>query len=277
MVTTFQRAYPPTQPAPGLAYWFPFRGTELLVREQGQELSLALCNAADMAIFEPQAALYIGTLGGIPCMTCEVGSESALPQDWKLLGLRALFGCFEDAAYEAARYAWQILYWQRNSRYCPYCSHPMGELFESWGRKCPNCGYIGYPPVIPAILVLVHNGDQVLLAHQPGWGKRYSILAGFVEPGETLEECVKREVREEVNIEIDDVTYVASQPWPFPTQLMIGFTARYVSGEIHPDQQELDHAAWFRFDDLPELPAPLSLSYQIIKTWVDTQTAGAHT
>lgn len=153
----------------------------------------------------------------------------------------------------------------------------MGELFESWGRKCPNCGYIGYPPVIPAILVLVHNGDQVLLAHQPGWGKRYSILAGFVEPGETLEECVKREVREEVNIEIDDVTYVASQPWPFPTQLMIGFTARYVSGEIHPDQQELDHAAWFRFDDLPELPAPLSLSYQIIKTWVDTQTAGAHT
>jgi NAD+ diphosphatase len=144
-------------------------------------------------------------------------------------------------------------------------------LSGGWGRQCPNCDHITYPPVTPAILVLVHDGENVLLVHKPDWGKRYSIIAGFVEPGESLEGCVQREVREEVNVEVSDIRYIGSQPWPFPHQLMVGFTARYVLGEIRPDQQELDRAAWFHYNALPELPPPLSLARQIITTWVASQ------
>ncbi len=174
----------------------------------------------------------MGTIDGIACKTCEVKADQPLPQGWRALGLRMLFGQLDDAAYSAAGYASQILHWQRNSRYCPACGGLNGPLSESWGRSCTQCHHIGYPPVIPAVLALVH------------------------------------EVAEEVGIEIADVTYSGSQSWPYPTQLMVGFQARYVAGELRPDRQELDDAAWFHVDALPELPAPLSLSRQLITAWV---------
>ena len=136
------------------------------------------------------------------------------------------------------------------------------------GAALPDCQHSRYPQVSPAVLALVHDGaDRVLLAHKPGWGDRYSILAGFVLPGESLEECVRREVQEEVGAEVTDLVYQGSQPWPFPHQLMIGYTARYVSGDLRLDEQELDHAAWFSAAQLPSLPPALSLSRQIIDAW----------
>ncbi len=177
----------------------------------------------------------------------------------------------DDDAYGVVGYASHILDWQRNSRFCPVCGNELDALSEEWMRKCSNCDYMGFPPVSPAILVLVHDGPRVLLAHKPGWGKRFSIVAGFVGPGESLEQCVQREVAEEVGVEIADITYISSQPWPFPHQIMIGFMARYVSGDICPDQKEIDEAAWFRFDQLPELPPPLSLSRQLINKWASAQ------
>lgn len=268
MASTFQRAYPPALPSPGSAFWFPFRENELIVQENEQGIALLYTDEESIAIVQPQNTLYMGTIDGIACKTCEVKADQPLPQGWRPLGLRALFGQLDDTAYSAAGYASQLLHWQRNSQYCPACGGLNGPLSESWGRSCTQCHHIGYPPVIPAVLALVHDGEHVLLAHQPGWGKRYSILAGFVEPGESLEDCVRREVAEEVSIEIADVTYSGSQPWPYPTQLMVGFQARYVAGELQPDRLELDDAAWFHVDALPELPAPLSLSRQLIMAWV---------
>lgn len=274
MASPFQRAYPPAAPAVGPAFWFPFRGNELVVQKNEEKIGLIRTDEASMAALQPYNTLYIGTIDGIPCLACEASAEPPLPQGWRALGLRALFGQLDDSGYSAAGYASQILHWQRNSRFCPACGAPNGPLGINWERRCTRCSHIGYPPAIPAVLVLVHNGEHILLAHQPGWGKRYSILAGFVEPGETLEDCVRREVAEEVGIEITDVTYMGSQPWPFPTQLMVGFQARYLSGEAHPDQQELDDAAWFHADALPEIPPPLSLSHQLIMTWVNSLRRG---
>jgi NAD+ diphosphatase len=125
--------------------------------------------------------------------------------------------------------------------------------------------------VTPAILVLVYDEDRMLLTHKPGWGKRYSCIAGFVEPGESLEGCVQREVHEEVGLQVTDIHYVGSQPWPFPHQLMVGYTARYAAGTLHIDQQELDDARWFRADALPEFPPPQSLAHQIIVGWLASQ------
>jgi NAD+ diphosphatase len=270
MVSTFQRAYPPATPEVGPAFWFPFRENELIIQKSEQKISLIHTDEAGIAVLQPHSTLYIGAIDGIACMACEVSAEQPIPQGWRAIGLRALFGQVDDSIYSAAGYASQILHWQRNSRFCPACGAPNGPLGISWERRCTRCSHIGYPPVIPAVLALVHNGEHILLAHQPGWGKRYSILAGFVEPGETLEDCVRREVAEEVGIEVTDVTYMASQSWPFPTQLMVGFQARYVKGELQPDQLELDDAAWFHVDALPELPPPLSLSHRLIMAWANS-------
>lgn len=270
MTESFQRAYPPARPTAGPALWLLFRNNEILVQEQEAGMALILSDEAGIAHLEPSAPLYLGTLNGVPCLASEISSEQVLPSEWRALALRALFGRVDEEAYLLAGYAAHILHWQRESRYCPVCGQALGAFIEQWSRHCSQCSYIGYPLISPAVLVLVHNGEQVLLAHQPGWGSRYSIIAGFVEPGESLEGCVRREVAEEVGVEITDITYVGSQPWPFPHQLMIAFTARYVSGDICPDQQEIDHAAWFRFDQLPNVPPLSSLSGQLVMQWAQT-------
>ncbi|GCE46030.1 NAD+ diphosphatase [Thermosporothrix hazakensis] len=256
---TFQRAYPPAVPASGPAYWLPFR--------QGKLLTQHGLIQASSDLPEGIHPLYIGTLDGIPCLAWELDDNATIPESWQPTAVRALFGTIDEAAYSAVGYAMHLLYWVRTHRYCPTCAQPLGPLSEQWSRQCPACGYIGYPPVSPAILVLIHDGDRVLLTHKPGWNARYSVIAGFVEPGESLEECVRREVMEEVGVEITDIVYKSSQPWPYPQQLMVAYTARYVSGDIRLDEAELDDARWFRYDNLPEIPAPLSLSYHLIADW----------
>lgn len=151
----------------------------------------------------------------------------------------------------------------------------MEPMQKEWARRCSQCGHTRFPQVSPAVLILVHDGaDRILLAHKPGWGPRYSILAGFVLPGESLEECVQREVDEEAGVQVTDLEYAGSQPWPFPHQLMIGFNAHYAGGDIRIDAEELDHAAWFDARELPPLPPPLSLSRQMIDAWHRTRTQG---
>ncbi len=222
-------------------------------------------------MLHPETLLYLGTLDDRPYVTCEVDQEFPLPPGWQELTPRAGLGQLDDQVSTLVGYASQLLLWQRTSRYCPVCAHSTEPIADTWGKHCPNCGYQRYPTVTPAILVLVHDGERMLLAHKPGWGKRYSLIAGFVEPGESLEGCVMREVYEEVGVAITDIAYVGSQPWPFPHQVMVGYTARYVSGAIRLDERELDGAAWFRPDALPELPPPHSLAHHIIMTWVTAQ------
>jgi NAD+ diphosphatase len=271
MVSLFQRAYPAATPAPGAAYWFPFRGPRLLVQENEQgAAALIHARAEAMTSIQPQNTLYVGDIDGIACMACEVDENLPLAEGWSAHDLRSLFGLLDETAYGVVGYASQLLHWQRTSRYCPSCGSPNGPLGESWGRVCPQCGYTGYPPVVPAVLALVHNGEHILLSHKPGWGKRYSVFAGFVEPGESLEGCVVREVGEEASVRVADVTYFGSQTWPFPSQLMVAFQSRYTGGEPTPDLAELDDVKWFHVDELPNLPPPLSLSYQLVKAWVES-------
>jgi NAD+ diphosphatase len=270
MVSIFQRAYPSAIPAPGPAYWFPFCGAKLIIQENEQGAAPLYTTTEDIASIQPQNVLYVGTIDGTACMTCEVDEQLPLPQSWRAYDLRALFGLFDETAYGVVGYASQLLHWQRTSRYCPACGALNGSLGESWSRTCPQCGHTGYPPVVPAVLALVHNGEQILLSHKPGWGSRYSVFAGFVEPGESLEGCVSREIAEEASIKVDTITYYGSQTWPFPSQLMVGFQARYASGEPQADMQELDDVKWFHVDALPNLPPPLSLSYQLVKAWIES-------
>jgi len=244
-----------------------------MVQDNGHTLALIQGGEEIREILHSDTVIYLGTLEETACLTCEVSPDFSLPQGWRELTQRELFGRLADHSRGLVGYASQLLLWQRTNRFCPVCGHSTEAIGGTWGRICPNCGYNSYPPVTPAILVLVYDGARMLLTHKPGWGKRFSCIAGFVEPGESLEECVQREVHEEVGLEVTDVTYVGSQPWPFPHQLMVGFTARYVGGTLHLDEQELDDAAWFHADALPELPPPESLAHHIIVTWLASRNS----
>lgn len=265
---SFVRAYPPVLPVSGPAVWLPFQDGELLTRAEGNGAGLLRGASEGATDLMPREPLFLGTLDGLPCLTWDVDAEMPLPEGFRPLGLRAALAALPDADGTLAGYASQMLHWRRTSRFCPVCAHETEPKPGDWGRHCPHCGYDRYPHVSPAVLALVHDGDRVLLSHKPGWGNMHSILAGFVEPGESLEGCVHREVFEEVGLEVTDLVYGGSQPWPFPHQLMVGFTVRYAGGEIKIEEAELDGAAWFTRDALPDLPSPISLSRRLIDGWI---------
>ncbi|MES2460622.1 MAG: NAD(+) diphosphatase [Armatimonadota bacterium] len=275
----FLRAYPPAEKSAGPTLYLPFRDGELIVAREDEESARLLrddrsSDAATLQSLLPKgenATLYLGTLDEVPCVafTVESGNETELDAGLNSLSLRALYGVVSEAEYGLAGYAAQVLRWRAISRFCPVDGTLTEAVANAWARSCPVCGHIFYPPVSPATLILIHDGgDRILLARKPGWGKRYSILAGFVEPGETLEECCYREALEEAGVITADFEYAGSQPWPFPHQLMVGFNCRWQSGDIKIDETELEHADWFDVAALPELPPPLSLSRQIIDRWI---------
>ena len=162
--------------------------------------------------------------------------------------------------------------WNQHHRFCGKCGHLTEYKTDERARACPQCGLINYPRLSPAIIVAVLRDNRILLAHSQRFpAKFYSVLAGFVEPGESLEECVKREILEEVGISVKNIRYFGSQPWPFPDSLMIGFTAEYAGGEIKVDPVEILDAGWFSADNLPPIPPKLSIARHLID-WFTEKT-----
>jgi len=191
------------------------------------------------------------------------------PAGCRFAGLRALFLRLPEPLLAIAARAAQVVEWDRTHRYCGRCGHPTRDKDGERAKQCSACGYVAYPRVSPAMMVLVTRAREVLLARANRFpGAMYSALAGFVEPGETIEDCVHREVREEVGIEVTDLTYFASQSWSFPHSLMIAYTAHYAGGELRPDPAEIADARWFSPDALPDLPSPLSIARRLIDTTV---------
>jgi len=180
-------------------------------------------------------------------------------------------GTLGDQWWTIAGRAVQISQWWRTHRYCGSCGK-RNELRDSErALGCDDCKQLAYPRLAPAVIVLIHRDRELLLARGRSFGApMYSTLAGFVEPGESLEECVAREVREEVGVEVDEITYRTSQPWPFPHSLMIGFTARWASGDIAIDESEIVDAQWFPVDELPNIPPPFAISRWLIDGHIDS-------
>jgi NAD+ diphosphatase len=250
------------------ALWFAFCNAELIVCSAGERNELPFC--ADLALhgLEAQRPQYLGRYAGRHCYSVEVAAGQNLPEGWRAVGLREAFGFFDLELAMLSGRAWQILDWDRNHQYCGRCGTPTRMRTDERSRVCPNCRRTSYPPVSPAVMVLVTDGERrVLLARKPGWAPgRYSALAGFVEPGEMLEDTIARETREEVGVEVRNIRYFGSQPWPFPHSLMIAFTAEYAGGEVRPDGVEIEEARWFEVDALPNLPPGISISRRLITT-----------
>ena len=258
-------AAPQAQDEPAL--WFAFRRAEILVISGASAPEFPCCR--DLAEHGLQAlrSHYLGLYGGRHAYAAEIAEEHALPEGWSALGLRDLFGMVETTAAALSGRAWQILEWERNHQFCSRCGTPTRPRGDERSRQCPACRLTTYPPVTPAIMILVTNGRKLLLARKKAFpAGRFSALAGFVEPGEMLEDTVIRETREEVGVEVKNIRYFGSQPWPFPHSLMVAFTADYAGGELRPDGVEIEECYWFEPEELPKLPGSISISRRLIDT-----------
>jgi NAD+ diphosphatase len=192
--------------------------------------------------------------------------DAPVPPGFALTGLRTLFGIIDDGLVALAGRARQVVDWARTHRFCGACGGPTQPMAGERAMKCPACGHCAYPRISPAMMVLVKRGPEILLARHTRLMGRYTALAGFLEAGETVEEAVHREVREEVGLEVKDLRYFASQSWPFPHALMIAFTAEYAGGEIRTEPAEIAEARWFGpGDTLPEIPIPQSIARALIE------------
>jgi len=251
--------------------WFVFRGDQLLVRVDGD--SARLPNWADLSdVAGYDTRHYLGRLDGVDCFTVELEGTSEPPPDMAFEGLRALFGRLPEDHFSVAGRAVQVVLWDRTHRFCGRCGEPTVRLEAERARRCPRCGLLSFPRVSPAVIVRVERDDAILLGRNVAFQEgMYSCLAGFVEPGEELEETVAREVYEEASIVVRDVRYFASQPWPFPHSLMVGFVAQYAGGEIRVDPTELADAGWFTRDTLPRLPSKMSIARKLIDDWLTSR------
>ena len=215
----------------------------------------------------PETGLFLGTLAGQHCWAVELGPDA----DQELTDLYSLWGAVDEVRWRLAGRAVQLVEWRRCHAFCGRCGARTEPVAGERARRCPNCGLSAFPRLAPAVIVLVERPDdgKALLARNVNFpGGMFSCLAGFVEPGETLEEAVHREVGEEVGVSLGAVRYWGSQPWPFPHSLMVGFTAEWTSGEVVCQAGEIAEARWFAPDELPAIPSGISIARRLIDDWI---------
>jgi len=254
---------------------FVFQQTLLLVADGAAGTSLATHEDLARLDAQPLRRLYLGTLGGRACYAFEYATDIEIPQGLMWKGLRALFGKLDDSLFALAGRALQYTDWDRTHQFCGRCGTPTRVREHERARECPDCALIAYPRIAPAVMCLVRRGREILLARSPHFlPGMYSALAGFVEPGESLEQCLAREVLEETGITIANPRYFASQPWPFPHSLMIAFIADYAGGKITPAPDEIEDAQWFALDALPKLPNRISIARRLIDGAIAELNAG---
>mgnify|MGYP002406066086 CR=1 FL=1 len=247
-------------------YWFIFFNDQLLLQKKGETYTIPYSINPPVPV---KNVLEVNLLEDMLACTASVDTPLEETAEYLPMGLRASYDYLDPILHKIAGKAYELIYWDQHSRFCPSCGTKT-VMQTTISKQCPNCKYEIYPVVSPAILVLIRKGDAILLVHARNFrGSFYGLVAGFLETGETLEECVRREVMEETGLEINNITYFGNQPWPYPSNLMVGFIADYVSGTIRLQDEELSEGAFFTKDNLPELPRKLSLARKMIDWWLE--------
>ena len=265
----FEPAKKGGKPSVSEGHWLIVQNQGLVVVPDGDGFRLptgARPSALDGIGGEP---FWLGTFKDTPCWVVELPRDAAVPSPFQRQTLVPMQGTkLPDDLLSLGGMAMQALWWESTSGHCPRCGEPTTRIEGEWGKRCPKCEYEHYPHLHPAVIVLVRDGNRCLLARKAIWAPgRYALVAGFVDNGESLEGCVRREVKEEVGVDVDDIQYVGSQNWPFPSQLMVGFVARYAGGEVKVDPEELEDARWFPKGQLPSRPSHHSIAGFILKNY----------
>lgn len=253
------RFVPAVGPPPGAGvtgWWFLFHGDRLLVEARGDAFSIPRWPDPEKRGLRPLRTQYLGTLDDGPCYAAEL-SEPVESDGMILRSLRPLLGSLPEELFCLAGRAFQIVDWDRTSRYCGKCGMRTGPVDGERAKVCTGCGLHVFPRLSPAVIVAVVRERKLLLARARRFPAAFhSVLAGFVEPGETFEECVHREIKEEVGVTVTEPRYFGSQPWPFPHSLMVGFTAGYAGGELVLEEREIADAGWFGPEEISKMQIP---------------------
>ena len=251
-------------------YWFIFCKDEILLTEAG-EIPESVISPVELA--EWHTLHHLPAIANIPSRAVRIDAP-VLKEGYQMVGLRQSFDLLSSTFYNMASKAAEILYWDATTKFCGVCGAPM-KLHTDISKRCVNCGKEVWPSLAVAIIVAVtrNSGKELLMVQSKNFrGDYYGLVAGFVETAETLEECVRREVAEETGIQVDNIRYVASQSWPYPSGLMVGFTAEYVGGELAIQHSELKKGGWFTVDSLPPIPGKVSLARFLIDKWRNNVT-----
>jgi NAD+ diphosphatase len=267
----------PEQAVAPAAYWFLFQGDRLVVQGNGDDVAIPCWTDPASMGLAPVRCQVLGYLTDgarrVACMSGELPPDLSLGTGLRADNLRTLYPQLGDGWFQLAGRAVQVVTWDATHQFCGRCGGPMETLAHERAKRCPACGLSNYPRLSPAIIIAVTKqtaaGKRLLMARNHRFpAGRYSVIAGFVEPGESLEECAAREVREEVGLTITNIRYFGSQPWPFPNSLMLGFTADYAEGEITLEPEEIADAGWFAADNLPQLPPKPSIARRLIDVFI---------
>jgi NAD+ diphosphatase len=257
---------PPDAGREGEGYWLLLMAGELLLRADATGLSLPQGATLPAGLVAAAPPLHIGTWDGLPCRAATIPRDFPLPDGWVRESFSSAVPRLAIELVSLAALAQQLLCWDKSSRYCGTCGGSMTRNASGWGKNCPACSALRFPAMHPCVIVLIHRPGELLLVRKAEWpAGRYGLVAGFVDFGEAFEEAVHREIEEETGITVKDIRYVGSQAWPFPSQIMAGFTAEYAGGDLRVDAHELEDARWFSLDDLPELPPPRSIARYLLE------------
>lgn len=246
-------------------YWFVFCRSNLLLTK---DMDIPVEESAPVALEAWHTVMRLPALRGTPAVAVSV--DVPVPEgEYRMLDLRSSYDVLAPEVYAMAGKAHELLYWDASTKFCSVCGGPM-KLHTDISKRCTNCGKEVWPQLSTAIIVAVTRGnDEILLVQSNKFrGDYLGLVAGFVETGETLEECVRREVMEETNVSIRNIRYFASQPWPYPCNLMIGFKAEYAGGELRLQRSELNKGGWYSRDNLPPIPGKVSLARRLIDDWL---------
>lgn len=250
------------------------KGDELLIDNVNQNLALLNADQYKWSGMKIKREYFIGYLDNYSLYALELEMNSPFMEETSLRPFRSLLGIMPDNYFIICSRSVQLVEWYNKSKFCGSCGLKTSLHGVEKAMYCKECNNLIYPRISPCVITLVTNKEKLLLAHNKNFPSQiYSTLAGFIEVGETVEEAIQREILEEVNIEVTNCTYFGSQSWPFPSQLMLGFHAEYVTGEIKPDGEEIDVAKWFHYKSLPQVPpGRISISGKLIENYVNKLT-----
>ncbi len=254
-----------------MAYWFVFHKDNILLTKNGDGLFSVPCQeSVPVSISSDTHILDVAEhIDDVEVKTMSIEVPVADDSVFEMCNLRKSYYKLSPQLYKMAGKCHELLYWDKNTRFCGVCGAPM-VMDTLISKRCTNCGKITWPQLATAIIVLINRGNDLLLVHARNFKTDfYGCIAGFVETGESLEEAVRREVMEETQIEIKNLRYFKSQPWPYPCGLMVGFFAEYKSGELALQDSELSKGGWFSKDNLPTIPEKLSLARMLIDRWLE--------
>jgi len=248
-----------------------FRDGLILVKNRSSVYDLPTRNDLLLNTIPVQNETYTGSFKSLLYFFAEVAGDDSLPPGYEFVKLRPFQYGIDEELYCVCARALHLAHWEKTHRFCGRCGTKMQPKKDDRAKECPACGMLSFPRISPAIIVAVVNNNRLLLAkNKKSAFDFYSVLAGFVEPGESFEQCVRREVFEEVNVRVKNIRYFGSQPWPYPDTLMVGFTAEYDGGEICEDGIEIETAGWFSPNNLPKIPPATTISRKLIDWFINT-------